>query len=419
MKNIKPTVLVSHPGRQHVHQLNFALQQKGYLKFFCASIWYKPGSSFIKWTRRLSGKIFRKLEGSLKKRYFAPLQETKIILFPFPEVLRQLLNIIINASDEKWVFKIERIHDRSVSRFVLKHPTDIVIGYEKSSLLTFRAAKQAGKITILDLAQVYFTHIAELRDRYPTFRNIMKSEQLFARINHIKQEEYKHADYILTLSSYARQTLTDAGIPAEKIFTVNLGFDPARFKQKAAYHTDKTFRVLFVGTITNRKGIHLLLSAFDQLQLPDAQLVIVGPMADAHEVLQQYKGRFQYLPFLHHEELVHQYQQADVFVFPSYLDSWAMTVIEAMACGTPVIVSENTGAKDAVRQGGGFVIPVDNVEAIKEKISFFYHNRHAVETMGREAHRIAQQYTWQRYYEQVAQVIDEIWVREHAADTVV
>ncbi len=214
------------------------------------------------------------------------------------------------------------------------------------------------------------------------------------------------------MSEYARQTLINAHIPAGIIYTLNLGFDPGNFQLKPFYNTKKKFELLFVGTITNRKGINLVLEAFKQLNLTNASLTIVGPMADGESTLSKYKGLFTYIPFLHHEELVKFYQQADVFVFPSYLDSWAMTVLEAMACGTPVIVSENTGAKDAIAKGGGYIIPVDDVEALKEKILFFYTHRQQIEITGRRAHEVAQAYTWNNYHHQVIEAIDDIWQRE-------
>jgi glycosyltransferase involved in cell wall biosynthesis len=85
-----------------------------------------------------------------------------------------------------------------------------------------------------------------------------------------------------------------------------------------------------------------------------------------------------------------------------------MVVLEAMACGTPVIITENTGSKDAVSKGGGFVIPSGDMDALKEKISFLYRNRTVMEDMGRKAHLVAQQYTWENYYRQVQFAVEDI-----------
>jgi glycosyltransferase involved in cell wall biosynthesis len=167
-----------------------------------------------------------------------------------------------------------------------------------------------------------------------------------------------------------------------------------------------------VGTITRRKGIHLIIDAFKKLNIPNSLLEIVGPVSDGGDLLENLPDNIKHVPYLNHDELVSYYQRADVFVFPSYLDSWAMVVLEAMACGTPVIISENTGSRDAVEKGGGFVIPVDDANALMEKILYFYQNPEIIESTGRKAHQIAQHYTWQHYYQNVQRAVEEIYNRE-------
>ena len=94
---------------------------------------------------------------------------------------------------------------------------------------------------------------------------------------------------------------------------------------------------------------------------------------------------------------------------PSYLDSWGRVVLEAMACGTPVIVTENTGVKDAVGANGGRVIPVGDLSQLKEGIFHFYHHRSEVESMGKQARKNAEKYTWEGYRNQVVTKVREIY----------
>jgi glycosyltransferase involved in cell wall biosynthesis len=412
MKNKKPRVLVSHPGKQHVHQLCYALQQQGMLQHFITSLWYKPGNPFFRAVSALPSGVRSKVEKVFKKKYFAPLQEEKITMIPLAESVRQVVNLILDAHGEEWVYPVERFHDRSVAGRLAAYNPDIVIGYEKSSLETFRKAKSMGKITVLDLAQVHYSHIMELRRDYRDMAEIVKDEKLYAKINQTKAAEYQYTDYVITLSGYARQTLIDAGIPGEKVITLNLGFDPSLFTPKPAYRRTGPFNMLFVGQISKRKGLRVLLETFKELNLPDATLTFVGSMADGKAILDKYEGLFTHVPYLLHADLVKYYQQADLFVFPSYLDSWALTVLESMACGTPVVVTEHTGSRDAVRQGGGFIIPVDDKEALKERILFFYQNREQLEVVGRKAHEVAQAYTWSNYYGQVQKAMMQIWEQQ-------
>ncbi len=387
------------------------------LQHFVTSLWYKPDHPFFRAIGALPGGVRTKVEKLFKKKYFAPLQDDRIVMVPFAESVRQAANLVMDAHGEEWVYPVERFHDRAVAGRLAEYDPDMVIGYEKSSLETFRKARALGKITVLDLAQVHYSHIMELRRNYRDMAEIVKDEKFYAKINATKAAEYEYTDYILTLSNYARQTLTDAGVPGEKIFTVNLGFDPALFTPKASYRRSGPFNLLFVGQISNRKGVRLLLDTFKELNLPDATLTFVGSMADSKATMEKYPGLFTHVPYLLHDDLVKYYQQADLFVFPSYLDSWAMTVLEAMACGTPVVVSEHTGSRDAVRQGGGFVVPVDDMEALKERILFFYQNREQLEIIGRKAHAAAQAYTWDNYYGQVQKAMMQIWEKQADAVT--
>ena len=86
-----------------------------------------------------------------------------------------------------------------------------------------------------------------------------------------------------------------------------------------------------------------------------------------------------------------------------------------MACGTPVIVTTHTGAKDAVAQGGGWVIPVGDEPALGKAIQYVYDHRDEAARLGRQARRVAERYTWERYDEQVAAALTDIARKEGIA----
>ena len=332
-------ILVSNPVKQYTHHLCYGLQQKDLLQAFMTTFWYKPDSPIQKdFVARLPQKIRDEVVHTFRKRYHPGIDPDKVITHWPPELLRQIGTKLFQLTSEKWIFKVERNHDRFVASQLEKVKPDLIIAYEKSALETFTEAKRLGIPTVLDLAQVHYQFIADLREDFPEFREVLGDEKLLSTINQVKQQEYELADHILTLSGFARQTLTDRGIPESKSSAINLGFDPNKFSPKADYRGDGVFRLMFAGTVTQRKGMRVLLEAFKRLNLSNAELYIVGPVSDARAVMDEYRGSYTYVPFLHHQELVAYYQMADVFVFPSLLDSWAMVVLEAMACGTPDIV---------------------------------------------------------------------------------
>ncbi|MBC7390264.1 MAG: glycosyltransferase family 4 protein, partial [Opitutaceae bacterium] len=392
----KITVIVSHPGKQYVHQLLHALQRENLLQLFITSIWYKPTLPSYKFLLKIPvlGKLL--YEKFLKKKQFDLQNDRLIEQFPWNEFKRQLLvQFSTKFRSEKYVFQVEKDHDKYVSKRLQKLSPTIFIGYEKSSLESFKVVKERGGITILDLAQVHFKYLENLRLQEQTFTDLFEDEVLFKKINKVKEEEYKYADIILTLSTFAKNTLVQNGIKESKIKVLNLGYNPAIFYPKSSYSTTSGLRLIYTGTFTKRKGIELLLQAIKELNLVGLELVIIGPLLDGEDLFTKYSGLFTYFDFLHHEELGIHLRQSDVYVFPSYLDSWAMTVVEAMACGLPVIVSESTGAKDAVREGeSGFIIPTGSLDSLKEKILFFYNNKNKIKEMGESAVKSAKLYTW-------------------------
>ena len=407
----KKRIVVSNVVKQHTNQLCRSLIKITALEKFYTTIWYKPNKIIPRLLTKLPI-IGPKYYHMVRKRYDIDIQPHLVQTYPWYEYIRQLKSTFFGLKQtENDILKVEQKHDNYTLRQLKKKEFDIFIGSEKSCLNCFKYAKSKNKITILDLAQVHYKYIDYLRFNFPVFKSL-QTNKLFNKISARKQNELKYVDHIFTLSTFAQQTLIENGIPKEKTHILNLGFDPTCFKPKNKYNTNtnQVLQLLFVGTVTKRKGIHILLEAVKNLN--NVKLEIVGPILDGHEYLEQYKNLYEYSPFLHHDKLAEKYANADLFVFPSYLDSWAMVVLEAMASGTPVIVTENTGSKDAVCQGGGKIIPIDNVQALINVINFYNTNRDELKKDGQNAYKIAQNYTWANYYKHVQTIINQLIIQK-------
>ncbi|MBP9837214.1 MAG: glycosyltransferase family 4 protein [Proteobacteria bacterium] len=399
-------IIVSNPTKQHTNFLlqAFTLNRLDYT--FFTMFWAKKTI-----LNRTLKKISTRVKNNFEKKEDSTLDESKIIfnysLFFLSLVLR-ILPLITEAKS----FIIDRLHDNWVRWKLKKENFDLIIGSEKSSLKSFEYAKANNKIVILDLAQVHVGFIETLRKKHSFFKEITGSDFLFNKIKNIKLQEYELADYILVISQFAKKTLVDGGISEEKIKVINLGCNVERFAAKESYTYVKNLRLVFVGTVTKRKGVHLL----TELLLGDpnikAELVIVGPADDAIDLLSN-NQKIRYLPFQNHFQLVETLKSADVFVFPSYLDSWAMVVLEAMACGLPVILTEQTGAAELVSPDCGFVIKADDLEMLKEKILFFESNREKIKEMGLASRKKVENYSWENYYQKIVKLLSEISPNTH------
>lgn len=387
-------VIVAHSDRQHCNHLLLALAQRGWLERFYTLF---SGNKFAAWQGFLPKSTWNQLRKRAVDDSLTPFIEHYPTLFLADRLLGKSIANKVRYGYE-WF-------DRAVAKRLKYCHFDLIITYENANRHTLRAAKALGKTTVLDLAQIHHNDIAEYGREFLTPAEWRIEANI---INPRKEEALAHTDYVLTLSRFAADSMLRHGWPAERLFTVPLGVDTARFQAKTDYCRSGPLRLLFVGTIMRRKGVSVLLEAMRQLPPGTAELTLIGPMADAQDLLRAHAGRFRYLPFLHHEALAEHYRQADLFVFPSLLDSWAQTVVEAMACGTPAIVSDRTGARDAVEQGGGWVVPANDPQALAEAILRCADDPDLLANAGQQAARVAKRYSWTDYQERMAEVLCKI-----------
>jgi glycosyltransferase involved in cell wall biosynthesis len=158
------------------------------------------------------------------------------------------------------------------------------------------------------------------------------------------------------------------------------------------------FRILYAGSLTIQKGPQYLLEAVKRMRA-DVRLIMAGPVDPAFKaILSRYEGVFEYRGILSKVELQRLYSDCSVFVLPSLSDSFSLATLEAMACGIPVIVSENTGVADLIQNGKeGFVVPIRDARCLAQRLEQLYLDRDLVETMGKSARQTALETTWDRY----------------------
>ena len=347
-----------------------------------------------------------KLERAFRKRYYAPLNADLVTQFPRFEIESQALRLISNSLFARQVYAINDRFDSRVSKAMKQMNFDVFVGYETSSRHCLELCKSAGRTAILDLGQVHFNRHAQLKDA--GFDPMFGDRDLEQRVNAVKQRELELADLIFVPSELSRLSLADAGIPDRKICLIPYGYNAALYRPKENYRNTGRLELLFIGAITRRKGLEFLFDALRKLNRPDIHLTLVGGMADAADLLPSLQIPVTHIPYTHPETLCRIIHDADVFVLPSLLDSFGLVVLEAMGTGTPVIVTDRTGAADLVRNGvDGFVIPAMDSVHLQEAILHFYENRTEVERLGRNAATQASRYTWEVYRAKVRDAVRE------------
>jgi glycosyltransferase involved in cell wall biosynthesis len=267
-----------------------------------------------------------------------------------------------------------------------------------------------------------------------------------------------HADAVVTCSDYIAQRWRDR-FPeyAARIWPIGNGADLERFTPADSLFPPPAPQVLFVGRVSPEKGPHLLASAFNLVlrAVPEATLTLVGPagllpfgyisslkddphVASLHEfyghgfldrVLLQVLGartsylnavlarlspeartRTRILGSVSQERLPDLYRSASVLVAPSLIEEpFGLPLVEAMACGVPVVASRAGGMAGIVADGEtGRLVPRSDLAALAEAISKILLDRELARSMGMAASRVAQErFSWQH----VVTVLESVYER--------
>lgn len=404
-------IIVSHPGTQHSRQVALAFQEVGFLTKYFTSISYKKELFPYNLVNLIPSGLKNRVLGNLQKRHFDFLDYTLVCQNPWYEFSAFILRKILNnpTRNQELTFWVDRRFDSWVAKCLRNMEFDIFIGYEDASLESFKVCKERGKKCILDLAASHWLYKEKIirEESSSKIFEINLNSNTYKKLKTRKNEEIKLADSILVPSTYLRITLVCGGVNEDKISLVPYGVDLKKFSLKEEYNQNKKFKLLYVGGISPLKGVSYLLEAHRLIGIKDIELILIGGL-NYRSILKTKEGVVKHINYVPNNNLTTYYQNADVFILPSLDDGFGLVVLEAMACGTPVIVSENTGAKDVVRNGiNGFVIPARSVEAIKDKILFFYNNRDKVKEMGLNARKQAEQYSWENYRENIRKVVLE------------
>jgi glycosyltransferase involved in cell wall biosynthesis len=200
----------------------------------------------------------------------------------------------------------------------------------------------------------------------------------------LMQVAMRQASAIVTVSNSTRRDLLRLhGVPADRVLVVHEAASPA-FRPirepgrlefvRAKYNLPQRF-VLYVGTIEPRKNLGRLMEAFAQARAAGIphHLVCVGPYGWSSRDLSGLIERLDLTPYVHFtgyvpfEDLPALYNLGELFVFPSLYEGFGLPVIEAMACGTPVITA-NSSSLAEVAGDAAVTIDPSSTEAIAQAI---------------------------------------------------
>jgi glycosyltransferase involved in cell wall biosynthesis len=341
-------------------------------------------------------RLFTSLPKSVAARFgIAPASvQTNVI----PEILKRTMARFPAGKSRIWADAWSAsLYDHWAAR-QLEDGQDIFVGWSGFSHSALARAKSLGAVTIVERHSAHMALQQELlSEEYA--RHGLVFESTARSVVERELAEYAEADFISVPSLYVRRTFLDRGFASERILHTPLATNTQDFHPVPK--EDRIFRVIHCGAISLRKGVPYLLEAFSQLRLPNAELWLVGSVADDMKaVLARYiSPKIRVLGPKPSSELKWYLSQADVFALASIEDGFGMVVPQAMACGLPVVCTRNTCADDIVREGqDGFIVPIRDVQALQEKIQWLYDHPAPRSEMGAHAlQRASQSFSWAVY----------------------
>jgi glycosyltransferase involved in cell wall biosynthesis len=396
-------VTVAYSGVHQAFQLALAASEMGKLDRFYCSMFDAPG----KW-----GGLASKILGSdaLINRRCREIPANSVREFPWPWIADSIVAKLRSPRGTD-LFIANDNFDRWVSRRLVETGSSVFVGVETCAQHSFREAKRSGSICVLDCPQMHPTFLERVyreagENLGISIPAIIDTDRMAAR----KSWEFQGADYLLAPSEPAKRSFIEAGFSDDKLVVtplwvdINLWFPEARAPRKPR-KKDDPLRVLFVGGLSWRKGIPYLIEAARSCGT-DVRLTLVGSRMDELEsYLAKNTDVFEWIGPQTKPALRRIYCEHDVFVLPSLADTFGFVALEAMACGLPVIVTDNCGAPVP---DSSWRAPVMNAEAIACRLAFYAENRDALQEHGEIALNFSRQYTPSRYREQIKKFLGKI-----------
>lgn len=221
---------------------------------------------------------------------------------------------------------------------------------------------------------------------------------------------YAEADLIFARSEYTRKSLIESGISKDKIYskTIDVFYNSKKFKLNFLVKKDKMFRAVYVGQVCFSKGVHYLLEAWKELKLDNAELILCGGIEeDFKKTFPQYFN-LPSIKFVGHVDPLSYLQNSSIFCFPSLSEGCSQAIVEAMACGLPIIATHNSGS--LARNGQeGFVVPIRDSAAFAKQIKYLSEHPDKVKEMGYKGVERAKEFTIEAYSKRVADYLEDAY----------
>lgn len=403
-------ILLSHPtGNQNSRQAALAFREADALHGFVTAAHFDVQGVLAKLAPA-------RIRAELARRDFsevAPASRIRSVA-----KAREITRVI--AAKVKWqslteretgwasVDQVYRAVDRVVARQIAHgDKVQAVYAYEDGALETFKAAQARGIARIYELPIGYWRahrrlceEEARLHPQWAhTWHADVDSDEKVQR----KDAELALASHVIVPSRFVAETLREYPGTLPQVSVIPYGCPPPIAADARRWYSGGPLKVLFVGGLSQRKGLSCLLDAVQPLG--DAvSLTLIGAGA-GKELL---GTRHRLLGSVPHAVVLEEMRRHDIFVFPSLFEGFGMVITEALAQGMPVIITPACGPADMIENGKqGWIVPIRDSAGITQRLRQCVDAPETVARTGKAALELAASWTWAHYRQRLREVVLE------------
>ncbi|BDS07653.1 glycosyl transferase [Oceaniferula spumae] len=362
--------IVCQIGAREHYAIARALIHKGALRMMVTDCWVNPGGIID----------LLPVAKKLRDRHHAQLHEANVkapnwtlLMFELRQRIKKRRGWSVNMARN---ILFQRLAVRILSKSKFLGNSHVIFSYSYAARDLFEHARKRGWKTVLgqiDPGPEEERIVAAEHLRYPQLGSRWKPAP--AEYWDLWREEINLADTIVVNSEWSKQCLLKEGIPKEKLKIIPLVYDGAKNisllesgggSQPITGDGHQIYKVLFLGQINLRKGIGRLLEAMRLLKDDAIHLTLAGP-CEIDESAWHDLPNVKWVGSVPRSQVGQLYEEAEVFILPTLSDGYAITQLEALSRGLPVIASAHCGS--AVDHGvNGWILADIEPQTIAEAI---------------------------------------------------
>jgi len=404
-------LLFTHPtGNANVRHAALGLHRAGLLAEFWTCLSY--GAPAL-----LDRLLPARLAAQLRRRAYPPELRAVIRTRPFRELVRHLAPALGGTRlvrHETGPFSVDAVYcdlDQAVARRLRRGDLRAVYAYEDGASAAFTEARRSGLRTLYDLPIGHWRAarrlLLEEAEREPAWAATLTGNHDSPEKTERKDAELALADVVFVASSFTRRTLGEAAAFTGTVMVVPYGA-PDVPPAPAVPAPTARLRVLFVGSLGQRKGLSYLFAAIRQVRSA-VTLTVIGQKPPAPcAVLDRELAAVRWIPTCPHAQILAEMSAHDVFVFPSLFEGFGLVLLEALAAGLPIITTAHTAGPDLIQDGAqGFIVPIRDSTAIAERLEQLHRDPARLAAMSRAARLRARDFPWRGYEETLAACVGQ------------